>query len=41
MHIEDVVHILFKCKFAQDVWVAVGLWELVTVEANDIVFNVF
>ena len=41
IHVEDAVHILFKCEFAQEVWVAVGLPDLVTIEINDPVFETF
>lgn len=32
---------LFKCRFSQDVWIATGFWELVTIEATDSVIEMF
>ncbi|XP_074374535.1 uncharacterized protein LOC141714938 [Apium graveolens] len=36
--VEDSIHILFECNFAQDVWKSVGLWEVVSVNLNSDVF---
>ncbi|XP_074327916.1 uncharacterized protein LOC141665831 [Apium graveolens] len=39
-HIEDSMHILFRCTFAREVWAAVGMMELVLVVPGDTVFQV-
>lgn len=36
---EDAVHVLFSCKFAQDLWEAVGLREFVMVFPNETIFR--
>ena len=37
--VEDSIHILFTCNFAQDVWKSVGLWEVVSGNLNPDIFE--
>lgn len=37
--VEDSIHILFTCNFAQDVWKSVGLWEVISSNLNPDIFE--
>lgn len=41
VHVEDDMHVLFLCSIAKEVWVSMGLAEIVKADSNDDVFTVF